>query len=47
MMWKKMIRAFLLPPMAIPIILLPVATVLLISAMTRTESDSVFALFED
>ncbi len=44
MMWKKMIRAFLLPPMAIPIILLPVATVLLISAMTRTESDSVFAI---
>lgn len=44
MMWKKMIRALLLPPMAIPIILLPVAAVLLISAMTRTESDSVFAI---
>lgn len=44
MMWKKMIRALLLPPMAIPIILLPVAAVLLISAMTRAESDSVFAI---
>lgn len=42
--FKKVIKALLFPPIAMPILLLPVAAVLLTYAMTRFESDSVLAI---